>query len=214
MDAELEALRDVYRRGRLDETGLGHDPLPVVRTWIADALAAHLEQPNTMTLATVGPDGRPSARTVLLKGVDDGGFTFFTNLESRKGLELASNPNCALVLLWVPLARQIRVEGRAQPIDDDEADAYFRSRPRGHRLGAWASAQSSVIADRTVLEERLAEVERMYDGTDDIPRPPFWGGYRVWPDSIELWHGRDDRLHDRFRFTRSSGGWERARLSP
>jgi pyridoxamine 5'-phosphate oxidase len=216
VERELAQLREEYRMGSLDETDVGGDPVPVVERWLADAIDAGLDEPNAMTLATVGADGRPSARTVLLKGFDADGFRFFTNYGSRKAAELAGDPRCALVLTWPALARQVRVGGVAHRLPAEESAAYFASRPRGARLGAWVSDQSRPIAGRHVLEERRAELEAAYDGVDDIPCPPDWGGYRVVPDEIELWHGRPDRLHDRFRFTRPTPGapWQRERLAP
>lgn len=200
--------------GPLEEAEVGDHPCDTVRAWLAHAVDAGVDEPNAMTLATVGPEGRPSSRTVLLKGFDDDGFRFFTSYTSCKGRELAANPACSLVLVWPALGRQIRAAGRAERLPREESASYFATRPRGSRLGAWASDQSSVIADREVLERRLAELEETYAETDDIPLPPFWGGYLVVPDEIELWQGRPNRLHDRFRFTRTSDGWKRDRLAP
>lgn len=214
MEPDLAALREEYRRGVLDEATAGDDPVQVVRRWLADAVAVDLDEPNAMTLATVAHDGRPSARVVLLKGLDDRGFRFFTSYESHKGLELAADPRCALVLVWTPLGRQVRVSGRAERLSPGESAAYFASRPRGSRIGAWASRQSQVIPSRHVLERRLTEFELAYAGTDEIPIPPYWGGYLVVPDEIELWNGRPNRLHDRLRYTRTPEGWDRVRLSP
>lgn len=191
------------------------DPDPIVQfgRWMEDALAAGLTLPNTMTLATAAPDGRPSARMVLLKGFDHRGFVFYTNYGSRKSRELAANPQAALVLYWSRLERQVRVEGRVERLGEAESDAYFASRPLESRLGAWASRQSEPLASRAELERRLAELERQYAG-GDVPRPPHWGGWIVAPDAIELWQGRPNRLHDRFLYTHRGDAWERARLSP
>ena len=192
-----------------------NDPFAEFDRWLAAAEASGDPEPNAMTLATVGADGRPSARTVLLRGIDPRGFRFFTNRRSRKGRELAVNPSCALVFRWAALQRQVCVTGRAEELGDEESDAYFATRPRGHRLGAWASDQSTVIPSRDVLEERLAELEATYPG--DVPRPPHWGGYVVVPDTFELWEGRPNRLHDRLRYRRDGGGdggWVVERLAP
>lgn len=191
------------------------DALVQVARWYDDAVAAGLVQPDAMQVATVDADGQPSARTVLLKGVDDRGLSFFTSYESRKGVQLATNPRCALVLLWKPLERQVNVAGVAERLPAAESDEYFATRPRGSQVGAWASVQSAVIDGRAPLEAALAEVEARYPG--DVPRPPHWGGYVVRPDTVELWKGRRDRLHDRLRYTRDAdadAGWRLERLSP
>lgn len=209
----LADLRRSYTLAGLSEADAGDDPLLLFRRWFDQAAAAGVDEPNAVTLATSTPDGRPSARVVLLKGLDDRGFTFFTNYDSRKGRELAENPHAALCFLWHPLERQVRVEGTAGRIADAESDGYFASRPAGSRLGAWASAQSRVVADRGVIERQQAELERRFAG-GDIPRPPHWGGLRVRPEVVEFWQGRPNRLHDRIRFTRAGTGWVRERLSP
>lgn len=198
----------------LNEHDLPDDPLVLVRSWFADAQAAGIEQHDAMTLATVTPDGRPSARAVLLKGIDERGLAFFTNYESRKGRELDANPHAALVLLWVSLQRQVRVSGRVERLSDEESDAYFATRARGSQLGAWASEQSRPLPDRSVLERRWAALDEQYAGVA-VPRPSHWGGYRVEPQEVEVWQGRANRLHDRFRYTRGSdGGWTHERLAP
>jgi pyridoxamine 5'-phosphate oxidase len=199
----------------LSESDVGDDPIPEVARWVEDAVAAGVAEPYAMQLATVD-DGRPSARTVLLRTLDQRGFMFVTNLESRKGRELAANPACALVLVWTPLKRQVLVTGTAERVPDDEVELYWHTRPRGSRIGAWASPQSQVIADRAALERAAAEVEARFAGTDDLPLPPFWGAWRVVPDTVELWCGRDDRLHDRLRWRRDAPGqaWIRERLAP
>jgi pyridoxamine 5'-phosphate oxidase len=190
------------------------DPIAAVREWLAQAQASGIPQPDAMTLATATPDGRPSARAVLLKGIDGRGFSFFTNYESRKGRELAANPHAALVVAWVTLQRQVRVAGRVQRLVAEESDAYFATRARGSQLGAWASEQSRPVADRGTLEQRVTALEARYAGTE-VPRPPHWGGFLVAPEEIELWQGRPDRLHDRFAYTRTAGGgWEHVRLQP
>ncbi|MBS1868923.1 MAG: pyridoxamine 5'-phosphate oxidase [Actinobacteria bacterium] len=198
----------------LHEHDLLPDPIALVRRWFAEAEAFGLEQHDAMTLATATPDGRPSARAVLLKGIDQRGFAFFTNYESRKARELDANPHAALVLLWIPLQRQVRVGGRVERLGGEESDAYFATRPRGSQLGAWASEQSRPLPDRGELERRFAALDERYAG-GVVPRPPHWGGYRVEPDEIELWQGRANRLHDRFRYTRGAdGAWQHVRLAP
>jgi len=198
----------------LHEEDLLPDPIALAQRWFADAQASGIEHADAMTLATATPDGRPSARAVLLKGIDARGFAFFTNYESRKGRELDANPYAALVLLWVPLQRQLRVTGRVERLSDEESDAYFATRPRGSQLGAWASAQSRPLPDRSELEQRWAALDERYGG-GAVPRPPHWGGFRVAPGEIEVWQGRANRLHDRFAYVRTpDGGWTRERLAP
>jgi pyridoxamine 5'-phosphate oxidase len=190
------------------------DPLEIAAGWYGEAVAAGLPEPNAMALATATPDGRPSARVVLLKAVDESGFTFHTNYQSRKGRELAGNPWAALVFYWPALERQVRVEGTVERLPPAESDAYFRTRPLGSRLGAWASPQSAAVPDRAALEQRLREVARGYEGRD-VPRPPFWGGYRLRPVAVEFWQGRPNRFHDRLLYRRlPSGGWQIERLAP
>ena len=203
-----------FHAGRTLERGdLAADPIEQFRRWFDEAADAGVPLPNAMGLATAGADGRPSVRHVLLRGVDVRGFTFFTNRESRKGRQLAENPHAALVFLWKELDRQVEVEGRVEATADEESDAYFSGRPRGAQLGAWASPQSAVIAGRDDLLEGVAEVvARVGDG--DVDRPPYWGGYRVVPDRIEFWQGHEDRLHDRFAYTRTDAGWRIDRLAP
>jgi pyridoxamine 5'-phosphate oxidase len=169
--------------------------------------------PNSMVLATVGDDGRPSARVVLMKGFDERGFVFYTNLESRKGKELRTHPFAALCFHWKPLEKQVRIEGKVEPVEAGEADAYFASRPRGSQIGAWASEQSEVLDSREQLERRVAELERRYAGTA-VPRPPFWSGFRVVPDRIEFWTSRVSRLHDRDLYLLGTNGWRLVHLNP
>jgi pyridoxamine 5'-phosphate oxidase len=207
-------LRKEYTRAGLKEAVASSDPVAQFRRWFDEALAAGLHEPNAMTLASATPDGRPSARVVLLKGFDERGFVFYTNYEGRKGRELEDNPHCALVFYWGELERQVRVEGRASRVSEEESDGYFGSRPRGSRLGAWASEQSRPVESRDALEERLRGLKAEYEGRE-VPRPPFWGGYRVEPETIEFWQGRENRLHDRLVYRRSEGGgWRRERLQP
>jgi pyridoxamine 5'-phosphate oxidase len=210
---DAASLRREYSRAGLNEADMDPDPVAQFHKWFEKVVDANLHEPNAMILATATSDGRPSARTVLLKGYDQRGFVFYTNYEGRKARELEANPACALLFYWGELERQIRIEGRASRIAGEESDAYFASRPRGSRLGAWASQQSRPVAGREVLEERLRALEAEYDGRE-VPRPPFWGGYRVEPEVVEFWQGHENRLHDRLVYRRTRGGWKRERLQP
>lgn len=209
---DLGALRRNYDKGVLDERDMPDDPLPLFRRWLEDAQTAGLLEPNAMILATVGTGGVPSARAVLLKGQDERGFVFYTNYESRKGQEIAANPNVALVFNWLGLERQVRVEGVASRLTYAESEVYHKTRPHGSQLGEWVSPQSRVIESRALLDERLAEYEAKYPV--DVPLPEFWGGFLVAPNAVEFWQGRENRLHDRFRYTRRGDGWGRERLAP
>jgi pyridoxamine 5'-phosphate oxidase len=210
----LEDMRGLYAAPTLDETDLAAGWLAQFERWLDEAIATPLPEPNAMVLATADADGRPSARTVLLKVVDERGFVFYTNLESRKGRDLAANPHAALVFPWTQLHRQVIVTGAVEPVDDAEADAYFASRPRGSRLGALASPQSQVIPSRAVLDGARADLEERYPDGAEIPRPPHWSGRRVVPDAVEFWQGRADRLHDRLRYRRDGDDWIVERLAP
>jgi pyridoxamine 5'-phosphate oxidase len=210
---DAASLRKEYTRAGLREADVDPDPLVQFRTWFEEAVRADLHEPNAMTLATATEDGRPSARTVLLKGYDERGFVFYTNYEGRKAGDLEANPACALLFYWGGLERQVRIEGRASRLSEEESDAYFASRPRGSRLGALASEQSCPVEDRSVLEERVRALEAEYEGRD-IPRPRFWGGYRVEPEVVEFWQGRENRLHDRLVYRRAGYGWGIERLQP
>jgi pyridoxamine 5'-phosphate oxidase len=188
-------------------------PLQLVREWFEEAAAQGIIEAERMALATATPDGRPSVRIVLLKGIGDDGIRFFTNYESRKGRELDANPRAAATLYWQPLYRAARLEGLVDRLTADESDAYFATRPRGAQIGAWASAQGTVLRDRHELDERVREVERQFP--DEVPRPEHWGGYRLRPDAVELWQGRPDRLHDREHFLlQGDGTWRAERLAP
>ncbi|MDX2212180.1 MAG: pyridoxamine 5'-phosphate oxidase [Oculatellaceae cyanobacterium bins.114] len=213
MNLSIADLRRDYTLKGLHETEVDPDPFKQFQTWFEQAIAAQLPEPNAMTLATATPDGIPSARVVLLKGFDPRGFVFYTNYHSRKGQELAHNSKAALVFWWAELERQVRIQGDVQPVSAEESDTYFHSRPIGSQLGAWASEQSQVVGDRTVLEQRLQELQEQYQN-QEIPRPPHWGGYRVNPYSIEFWQGRPSRLHDRLLYKRGDRQWDIARLSP
>ncbi|MBU6437446.1 MAG: pyridoxamine 5'-phosphate oxidase [Betaproteobacteria bacterium] len=206
-------LRKDYKHGALDERSTAPTPLAQFDTWLQEALKAELPEPNAMALATVGSDGRPSARIVLIKGYDERGLVWYTNRQSRKGRELAERPYAALLFHWVELERQVRIEGRVELVSDEESDAYFASRPLASRIGAWASDQSTVIDSHATLMKRAAEFGLKL-GLHP-PRPPHWGGYRLVPDTWEFWQGRRSRLHDRIRYRLQPGGtWLRDRLSP
>lgn len=210
----LASRRRNYARAALDEAQLSPDPMLQFGDWFAEVERTELAEPNAMTLATADARGRPSARIVLLKDYGADGFVFYTDYRSRKGRELESNPQAALVFHWMELERQVRAVGRVERVDPEASLAYFRSRPAGSQLGAWASRQSAVLGDRSVLEAQVAKVKAEFAGRE-IPLPPHWGGFRVRPDEVEFWQGRPDRLHDRILYTRdSANAWTRVRLSP
>ena len=206
-------LRRDYASRALTETDAHEDPIAQFSLWFGEALKAELLDTNAMTLATASSDGVPSARIVLLKGFDEAGFVFFTNYESAKARDLDDNPRASLLLFWAALERQVRISGRVQKTSAEESDTYFHSRPFESQIGAWASAQSRRVSDRAVLESRYADLAAKYAG-GPVPLPPFWGGYRVVPESMEFWQGRKSRLHDRLLYVRSGGSWERSRLAP
>jgi pyridoxamine 5'-phosphate oxidase len=212
MDPKIAELRKHYEFAELDETDAAAEPLRQFEAWFQHALDSRLPEPNAMTLATVGADGRPSTRIVLVKGFDSRGIVWYTNYESRKGRELAVNPMAALQFHWVELERVVRIEGRVDKVDAGEADAYFASRPLDSRIGAWASPQSRVITSRAVLVAQAARYAAQFALSP--PRPPHWGGYRLVPDTWEFWQGRKSRLHDRLRYRWIDGRWLRERLAP
>ena len=211
--ADLARMRRSYRRARFDIPDVDADPIVQVRRWLAEAVAAGLREPNAMVLATAGTDGLPSARTVLLRGIDARGFAFYTSYRSRKAAELAVNAQAALLFPWIDLERQVAVRGTVAKVTAEESDTYFASRPRGSQLGAWASEQSAVVAGRATFEQRLDELRARLAGAA-VARPDDWGGFRVTPVEVELWQGRRDRLHDRLRYRRDGEGWALERLSP
>ena len=209
---DIANLRKSYERAELDDSASLPDPMAQFELWLQQAIDARLPEPNAMTLATVGANGRPSTRIVLIKGVDARGIAWYTNYESRKGRELAGQPFAALQFHWVELERVVRIEGRVEKTSAAESDAYFASRPLDSRIGAWASPQSTVIESRAVLVANAAKISARY--LMQPPRPPHWGGYRLVPDTFEFWQGRRSRLHDRLRYRLDAGQWVRERLAP
>jgi pyridoxamine 5'-phosphate oxidase len=209
----VRRLRREYEQNGLLETEIHSDPILQFENWFDSALEAQVEEANAMTLATADTNGKVSARIVLLKGFDKKGFTFFTNYLSKKGKQISENPSGALVFFWKELERQVRIEGKIEKVSEAESIEYYNVRPVGSRLGSWASAQSSVIPNREELEKRQVEFEQKFEGKD-IPKPEYWGGYRLVPNEIEFWQGRPNRLHDRIRYTLIDGKWQTDRLAP
>jgi pyridoxamine 5'-phosphate oxidase len=205
--------RREYQRAELDESSVDADPFTEFGRWFEEAVKAMVVEPEAMTLATASPEGAPSARMVLLRGFDERGFVFYTDYRSQKGAELERNPRAALVFHWPELERQIRITGQVTQTAREESETYFQTRPRGSRIGAWASHQSKALASRRQLEERVAELESKYRG-QEVPLPPYWGGLRLTPVAVEFWQGRENRLHDRIRYLREESGWRIERLSP
>ncbi|HWP94035.1 MAG TPA: pyridoxamine 5'-phosphate oxidase [Thermodesulfobacteriota bacterium] len=214
MDTPKADFNKEFKLRELRESDLDSNPFRQFQKWFEEALKADPVYANAMTLATANRGGKPSARMMLLKGFDEGGFVFYTNAESNKGEDLGQNPRAALVFWWSQLERQVRIEGRVEKVSDEEADSYFKTRPKGSQLGAWASQQSRVIRSRKVLDNRMEELEAKYSDVD-VPRPPYWLGYRLAPESIEFWQGRPNRLHDRLRYRLvKDGSWIIERLAP
>lgn len=213
-DHTLASLRTEYARGGLSEADLASDPFTMFARWMDEAQESGLHEPNALVLSTVSREGQPSSRMVLLKGVGPNGFVFFTNLHSRKGAELADNPACALLFPWHPLERQVRIEGRARLLPRADVDAYFEVRPRGSRVGAWASPQSQVVQGRGELDRRYAEALSRFGEEGPVAVPDHWGGFVVEPESVEFWQGRPGRMHDRLVYRRVAEGWSTERLAP
>lgn len=211
--AVFNRMRREYTLRGLSESSATPDPLAQFTAWLYEAADAQLVEPNAMILATAGEGGRPGVRTVLLKDFDERGFVFFTNYESRKGREIDANPRASALLLWKELERQVRIDGRVERVTEAESETYFRSRPFEARLGAWASPQSRPIPGRASIEQAFANLRTQYEGRD-VPRPPYWGGYRLSPDEFEFWQGRPNRLHDRLLYQRTAQGWAIVRLAP
>jgi pyridoxamine 5'-phosphate oxidase len=213
-EKDLSFLRENYRRGNLEKHDLNDSPFVMFKAWMDTAIASELLEPNALTLATCSATGQPSARTVLLKGIAEDGYIFYTNYTSKKGQEIKHNPKACMLFLWKELERQVRIEGNLEKITTAESTAYFHSRPKGSQLGAWASPQSQVITDREILDHSLERLTKQYSDDDKLPLPPFWGGYKLVPHYFEFWQGRENRLHDRFSYTKKENTWLIERLAP
>lgn len=210
----LADARKEYSKATLDKASVTPGPIAQFEKWLAEATQAQVPEPNAMNLATISKGGRPSSRIVLLKGIENDCFVFYSNYQSSKGRDLEENPACALNFFWPELERQVRIEGIATRLSEDKATAYFQSRPRASQVGAWASPQSAVISDRTILEQRASEIDRKFAGQASLPKPKQWGGYQVEPFLVEFWQGRTSRLHDRIVYTKVETGWKVSRLAP
>ena len=211
---DIHALRQNYTRAELDESEVGRNPIQLFKQWFGEAQHTNILEPNAMVLSTVSADLRVHARTVLLKEITESGFVFYTNYESAKAMDIEHSAHVSITFLWKEMERQIRIEGMAQKISVERSEKYFQSRPRGSQLGAWASPQSDIISDRSVLHDNLNELEQKYPEGTQIPIPPQWGGYEIMPDFVEFWQGRESRLHDRLAFTTEDGEWKVVRLAP
>ena len=212
--ASLADIRKDYSKAKLDIRSVAVQPIAQFELWFAEALEAKVPEPNAMSLATVSKPGRPTSRIVLLKGIESGCFVFYSNYQSQKGKELDENPACALNFFWPELERQVRIEGIADRVSEEKSTAYFQSRPRASQISAWASPQSLLISDRSILEERVKQIEKKYEGHSVLPKPKQWGGFQVEPHLIEFWQGRSSRLHDRIVYTRLDKDWKISRLAP
>lgn len=212
--SDIASIRNEYTKAELDSNLVHSNPIEQFNQWFNEALAAKIPEPTAMHLATVNEYGHPTGRIVLLKGIEDSKFVFFTNYQSNKGKELETNPACALTFFWIELERQVRIEGIASRISENRSSDYFQSRPRGSQIGAWASPQSAVIADRNILVQRVNEMEKRFTGKETLPRPHQWGGYEVDPFRIEFWQGRANRLHDRIFYRKTDNVWQISRLAP
>lgn len=210
----LADLRREYSKASLDLITADKNPINQFNSWFKEALSSEVIEPNAMNLSTINENGRPASRIVLLKGVENGRFIFYTNYQSQKGKDLDKNPACALTFYWAELERQVRIEGVAERISQEESERYFKSRPRGSQIGAWASPQSTIIKDRSILEERAKQLEKKFEGQDTLPKPNQWGGFAVTPMIIEFWQGRPSRLHDRIQYVSIDGGWKMHQLAP
>ena len=211
---DLSKLRSEYSRASLDVSSILPDPIQQFEKWFLEALNAKVMEPNAMNLSTINADNRPSSRIVLLKGIEEKKFVFYSNYQSTKGKELDQNPACALTFFWPELERQVRIEGLAERINEERAEKYFQSRPRGSQVGAWTSPQSSIIKSRSILEERAEQIEKRFEGLAVLPKPNQWGGYQVDAQVIEFWQGRPNRLHDRIQFLKIDNAWKSHRLAP